>query len=236
LSHAEPPKNTASPYQLKTDLHSSHAVILALLAEGHGRRLLDVGAAQGYLAEALTARGYEVTCLEGDPMLAAVASARGLNVVVADLDNGLPALGGPFDVIICGDVLEHLKAPLAILKALTEQLAPSGRIVISVPNIAHLWVRLQLLLGRFEYTERGILDRTHLRFFTLTSFKRLLQEADLEITRLVTTPVPLPLVVPERYQGQIFRVLHGLNACLALWWKGMFAYQFVAMAHRREYS
>jgi 2-polyprenyl-3-methyl-5-hydroxy-6-metoxy-1,4-benzoquinol methylase len=236
LSQAELPENAASPYQLKTDVHSSHAVILALLAEGHGRRLLDVGAAQGYLAEALTARGFEVTCLEGDPMLAAVASSRGLNVIVADLDNGLPALSGPFDVIICGDVLEHLKAPLAVLQALAEQLAPSGCIFVSIPNIAHLLIRLQLLLGRFEYTERGILDRTHLRFFTLTSFKRLLQEADLEIARLVTTPVPLPLVVPERYHGPLFRVLHGLNAFLALWWKGMFAYQFVAMAYRREDS
>lgn len=123
-----------------------------------------------------------------------------------------------------------------MLKALAEQLAPSGLIVISVSNIAHLWVRLQLLLGRFDYTERGILDRTHLRFFTLASFKRLLQEADLEIARLVTTPVPLPLVVPERYHGQIFHVLYGLNASLARWRRGMFPYQFVAMAHRREYS
>jgi 2-polyprenyl-3-methyl-5-hydroxy-6-metoxy-1,4-benzoquinol methylase len=137
-------------------------VLLALLAEGHGWRLLEVYSAQGDLAQLLTERGFEITCLEGDPQLAAGASARRLNVVVADLDNCLPALGGPFDVIVCGDVLEPVKKPSAVLQTLAEPLALGGLIVISVPNVAHLWIRLQLLLGRFEYTERGILDHTHL--------------------------------------------------------------------------
>jgi SAM-dependent methyltransferase len=209
-------------------------VILALLAEGRARRLLDVGAAQGYLAQLFTARGFEVTCLEGDPKLAAVASASGLNVIVANLDNCLPALSGPFDVIVCGDVLEHLKDPLVVLRALTAQLAPGGLIVISVPNVAHLWIRWQLLLGRFEYTERGILDRTHLRFFTLASFKSLLWGADLKIIRIMATPVPLPLLVPERYHGRILQAAHGFSAFLVRVWKSLFAYQFVAVTCRRD--
>jgi len=107
-----------------------------------------------------------------------------------------------------------------------------GNIIVSVPNAAHLWVRFQLCLGRFEYAERGILDATHLRFFTLASFKRLLRGAGLEILKLDATPVPLPLVVPERYHGRTLDALHRVNAASARAWKTMLGYQFVALTRR----
>lgn len=136
-----------SPYRLKADPHSSHSVILRHLPAAAGKRALDVGAADGYLAELLTRRGFEVTCLERE----------------------LPPLDDPFDVIICADVLEHLSDPARVLASLLRYLGRDGLVIVSVPNIAHLWVRLQLLIGRFDYTDRGILDRTHLRFFTRKS-------------------------------------------------------------------
>ncbi len=225
---------TDSPYQFKTDRYSSHSVILSCLGEGRGRRLLDVGAAQGYLAERLTARGYEVTCLEGDPSLASVAATKCSTLIVADLDKAVPELDGPFDVILYGDVLEHLKDPLRILKLLNQYLKPAGIVVISVPNVAHLWVRLHLLSGKFEHTNRGILDESHLRFFTLASFRRFVQKANLEITKLIPTPVPLPLVIPDRYHGRVLDLMQTLNVALARSWKSLLAYQFVAVANRRE--
>src|SRR5438105_1902542 len=152
-------------YQLKTDPYSSHSVILKYLPEGRGRNLLDVGAAQGYLARILAERGFKVTCLEADPAMAAAALRHCSKVLIADLDKDLPNLDGPFDVIVYGDVLEHLKDPAGLLGKMNGQLKPNGMVIVSVPNVAHLWVRWQLLRGKFEYADRGILDRTHLRFY-----------------------------------------------------------------------
>lgn len=222
-----------SPYCIKTDRYSSHSAVLSYLRDGRGQRLLDVGAAQGDLAHMLTQRGYVVTAIEGDPGLAAMARGKCREVVVADLDRPLPNLQCPFDVVVCADVLEHLKNPLVALLEITRLLKPDGSIIISVPNIAHLWVRLQMCFGRFEYTERGILDATHVRFFTLASFRRLLGEAGLEILELTATPVPLPLVVRERYHGRLLALVHTVNAALAQAWKTMLAYQFVALTRRR---
>ncbi len=221
-----------SPYRLKDDPYSSHSVILSRLGEGRGRRLLDVGAANGFLAQRLTERGYEVTGIEGDPRLAALAAGKCHAVVVADLDREAPELSGSFDVIVYGDVLEHLKDPLRVFQHLNRYLSPDGTLVISVPNVAHLRVRLQLLLGRFEYAERGILDRTHLRFFTLSSLRRFLAEAKVTVVELVATPVPLPLLVPERYHGWWLNTLHATNAALARVFKTLLGYQFVVVARR----
>ncbi len=128
-----------SPYQLKSDPHSSHAVILARLGDGHGRRALDVGAADGFLAELLTRQGWQVTALERDPAQAAKARGRCHEVIVADLDQAAPRLQGFFDAIVYGDVLEHLNDPLPVLVALDRALAAGGRVIVSVPNVAHLW-------------------------------------------------------------------------------------------------
>lgn len=191
-----------------------------------------MGAADGFLAERFTERGYEVTCIEGDPGLAALAASKCRAVMVADLDRDNPELEGPFDVIVYGDVLEHLRDPLRVILQLNRHLSPDGVVIVSVPNVAHLWIRLQLLLGRFEYADRGILDRSHLRFFTLASFRRFLAEANLTVMELIPTPVPLPLVVPKRYHGRWLAALQALNAALARAWKTLFAYQFVAVARR----
>jgi 2-polyprenyl-3-methyl-5-hydroxy-6-metoxy-1,4-benzoquinol methylase len=225
---------SGSPYRLKFDRFSSHSVILSYLSEGRGQRLLDVGAAQGDFAQLLEKRQYEVTAIEGDPGLAAIAETKCTRVIKADLDQPIADFGGPFDVILYADVLEHLRNPLKVLTEVNQQLKPGGLVIVSVPNSAHLWVRMQMCLGRFEYAERGILDKTHLRFFTLRSFRALLQAAGLEATDLKTTPAPVPLVVPERYHGKMLDVAHGVNAAMAQCWKAMFAYQFIARALRRS--
>jgi SAM-dependent methyltransferase len=219
---------SGSPYQLKDDPYSSHSVILSLLGEGRGRRALDVGAADGFLSELLTARGWLVTALERDPVLAERARGKCREVIVADLGAGVPKLSDPFDAIVCADVLEHLSDPLSTLTALRQSLARDGRIVVSVPNVAHLWVRLSLLLGRFDYGDRGILDRTHLRFFTYRTFLALVARAGLAVERLQVTPVPLPLVIPPRLHGAWLRRTHALGARASRWWRRGLAYQFVA--------
>ena len=221
-------------YRFKDDPHSSHAVILSRLGEGRGRTALDVGAADGFLAERLTAQGWSVTALERDPELAARARGRCKEVVVADLESAPPPLPGPFDAIVYGDVLEHLRDPRATLLALDRALAPGGTVIVSVPNVAHLWVRLSLLVGRFDYADRGILDRTHLRFYTRRTLLALLGEVGLAVVELAVTPVPLPLVVPLRWHGRWLERVQALSAGAARGWPGGLAYQFVAVCRARE--
>src|SRR5262249_12089547 len=201
---------------------------VARLGGGRGRRVLDAGAADGFLSERLSARGWRVTAVERDAARAARARERCEELVVADLADAAPLLRGPFDAIVYGDVLEHLGDPLPVLARLNRALRSDGVVVASVPNVAHLWVRLQLLAGRFDYAERGILDRTHLRFFTRRTFADLLSGAGLVVESLMTTPAPLPLVVPERWHGGWLRALHAASATAARAWPGGLAYQFVA--------
>jgi len=217
------------PYELKDDPHSSHAIILARLGEGRGRRVLDVGAADGFLAERLAAQGWRVTAIERDPALAEQARGRCHEVVVADLEQGVPSLPGAFDAIVYGDVLEHLSDPLPVLRGLNRGLVSGGLVIVSVPNVAHLWVRLSLLVGRFAYEDRGILDRTHLRHFTRRSFLEMLARADLRVSELAVTPAPLPLVIPPRFHGAWLSAAQRLGSAAARCWPGGLAYQFVAV-------
>jgi hypothetical protein len=93
---------------------------------------------------------------------------------------------------------------------------------------------LQLLMGRFDYQQRGILDRTHLRFFTRKTFRQLLDDVGLEVLQLTATPIPLPLLVPQRYQGKVLALVHACNNWLAVHWATLFGYQFIAVAGRRS--
>ena len=220
----------SGPYQLKGDRHSSHALILDRLGEGRGRRLLDVGAADGFLAERLAKQGWDVTALEGDPVLADRARERCRHVVVADLERAVPVLTGPFDAIVYGDILEHLSDPLGVLIAMNRSATPRAVIIVSLPNVAHVWVRLSLLFGRFDYVSRGILDRSHLRFFTRRTVLELLGRAGLTVDELLATPVPLPIVVPPRFHGRMLSAVHSASALASRCWKSGLAYQFVAVA------
>jgi 2-polyprenyl-3-methyl-5-hydroxy-6-metoxy-1,4-benzoquinol methylase len=165
----------------------SRAVRYLLETPTRGRRVLEVGCASGYFGAALRALGYEVWGVEADPAAAAIAAHRldrvwhgGVEALLAALD---PVETG-FDFMVFGDVLEHLVDPAAVLRACVAHLAPGGRIVASVPNVAHGSVRLMLLEGRWDYSDTGILDATHLHFYTRDSLVDLFTQADLAIERL----------------------------------------------------
>src|SRR5439155_11424262 len=116
-------------------------------------------------------------------------------------------------------------------------LARGGQVMISMPNVAHLWMRLSLLAGRFEYAERGILDRTHLRFYTRRTLMALVTGAGLRIARLTATPVPLYQMVPTRWHGRALAAVHALSAHTARALPRLLAYQFlVGATHDRERS
>jgi SAM-dependent methyltransferase len=164
---------------------SVHADVVQLV--GENRRVLELGPATGYMSQVFVERGCTVVGIEFDPEMAARAEAHCERVIVGDLDDlDLEAELGDdrFDLIVAADVLEHLKDPLDALKRLRRFLEPEGAFVISVPNIAHGSVRLALLGGRFDYRDAGLLDSTHLRFFTLGSLEELLDEAELGLAEL----------------------------------------------------
>ncbi|MBO1750964.1 class I SAM-dependent methyltransferase [Actinotalea sp. BY-33] len=181
-----------------TEPNTSHAVVLDLV--GTVGSVLDVGCSTGYLGAELRRRGCRVVGVEQDADAAGRAREVLDEVLVADIEGGsLTELlaGQQFDVVVLADVLEHLRDPAATLRAATELLAPGGSVVISVPNVAHGSLRLALLQGRWIYTETGLLDRTHLRFFTRDSFLGLLDDAGLAPTDLRATVLdPLASEVP----------------------------------------
>jgi 2-polyprenyl-3-methyl-5-hydroxy-6-metoxy-1,4-benzoquinol methylase len=159
--------------------------VAALRSLGRPRSVLDVGCGVGQNGALLRRRGARVVGLEPDP--AALERAREAldevhQVDVTDEASVRAALGSEtFDVVLFADVLEHLTDPLSALKRLSAHLADDGHVVLSLPNVAAWTVRLGLLAGRFEYEPSGILDETHLRFFTLESARRLCEEAGLEV-------------------------------------------------------
>jgi 2-polyprenyl-3-methyl-5-hydroxy-6-metoxy-1,4-benzoquinol methylase len=172
--------------------NNTHAFALGMI--GHNKRVLEVGCATGYFTKVLAERGCKVVGLEIDPGAASLAEQWAERVVVGDVDNTeLWDLvdDESFDVVTFGDVLEHLRDPLAILRKAATKLKPEGFIVTSLPNVAHGDVRLALLRGSFEYRDIGLLDRTHIRFFTRQSVRELLGEAGLVVvdTRRVIVPL-----------------------------------------------
>lgn len=192
-----------SRYARKLDLTELNAHTYGVLLTPPGSLVLDVGTADGGVAAGLVARGCRVHGLEVNEEWAAQAAQVTERMVVGDVEklDLSDAFGGTrYDVVLCLDVLEHLLEPVGTLRRLSELLAPGGVVVASLPNITHAAVRLQLLHGSFTYTETGLLDRTHLRFFDRAGVDRLFQEAGLVITEhlavlreLHETEIPLDL-------------------------------------------
>ena len=142
-------------------------------AAGRDSRILEVGCSSGYLTERLVANGNTVVGIEYDAEAAREAEAHCERVLVGDVET-MELPDGPFDVILCGDVIEHLRDPQAAL----DRLRPLGRrLVVSTPNIANWAIRLSLLAGRWQYADRGILDRTHTRLFTRRSLVETIEAA-----------------------------------------------------------
>jgi 2-polyprenyl-3-methyl-5-hydroxy-6-metoxy-1,4-benzoquinol methylase len=151
-----------------------------VLLTGRDKKVLEIGPATGYITSVLRERGCKVTCIEVDPEAAQLAAPWSERTIVGDVERLDLAEVLPrqrFDVVLLGDVLEHLVDPGDLLVRCRELLDGRGYVVASIPNVAHGSVRLALVAGRFRYTEWGLLDRTHLRFFERESVETLFTEA-----------------------------------------------------------
>lgn len=164
------------------------------------QRVLDVGCGGGALGAALKAeRHCDVVGLEGVPEAATTAATRLDAVHRVDLERltELPYPPGHFDAVVLGDVLEHLRDPEGLLRALLPHLAEDGVLVMSIPNVKHWSVVVPLLVhDTWTYTDAGLLDRTHVHFFTLEEISAMLERLGLAVHHLtVSTLGPVPPAV-----------------------------------------
>jgi len=187
-----------------------------------GGRIFEGGVSSGYFARVLVDAGYVVDGAEIDPEAAAAAADVCDRLVVGDLSAlELDRLAPTYDGFVFGDTLEHLPDPVAVLRRLRPRLADDGALVVSIPNVANWAIRLGLLAGRFRYTERGILDRTHLRFYTARTVREMLAEAGFRTDELVAS-VPVPLV---RWRP-LLRLTHKIGNLRP----SLFGYTFIIVA------
>jgi 2-polyprenyl-3-methyl-5-hydroxy-6-metoxy-1,4-benzoquinol methylase len=226
----------STAYAWKDAPDASHRAALGAIEDRPGARVLDLGCGGGLLAAELRKNGRFVVGVDTAPPQG--TEARVDRLVVADLDAGLPAEvaeEAPFDVILAADVLEHLRAPDRLLAELHDVCAPDAVLASSVPNIGHWYPRLRIGLGRFDYDHRGILDATHLRFFTWRSFVGMAYRAGWLVEERRLTGLPLEIVARDggtgrrRSLAKLVRVLDSAGRGI---WPSLFAYQYVAVLSR----
>jgi len=221
-------------YPVKESNYSSHYYFQQLV--GRDQEILDVGCGEGFMAEKFAALGNRVF---GVDILPRPRMAQAFeDYVSADLSQGLsPALarfgGRKFDKILLMDLLEHVPRPEHLLSECRQFLKPGGGVLISLPNVANVTVRMSLLLGRFEYAGRGILDKTHLRFFTRKSARGLIRDSGYEVVREETTVMPVELALGVAAGNPLMKALNGILRLFTRLLPGLLGYQFVFVVRPR---
>jgi 2-polyprenyl-3-methyl-5-hydroxy-6-metoxy-1,4-benzoquinol methylase len=215
-------------YPVKESKRSSHAYAESLAGTDHD--VLDIGCGEGILAATLRQNGNRVT---GADILPHAANESVLEQYFsADLNEGIEPMiealrGKTFDRVLLLDIVEHLVRPEPLLNQIKRVLKPDGRLILSVPNIANLTIRLSLLFGRFDYTERGILDKTHVRFFTRKTIRRMLRENGYEIVEERETVMPVELFFGLPAANPIMRFANEVLGVLTRVMPGIFGYQIM---------
>jgi 2-polyprenyl-3-methyl-5-hydroxy-6-metoxy-1,4-benzoquinol methylase len=196
-----------------------------------GGRLLELGPFAGHIAQLAARPGLAWVGLESALDCLPAIDRWLTGAAIVDL-NTLSRLPRGYDAVLAGDTLEHLYDPEGMIAMVHEALAPGGLFLVSVPNVAHLAVRLSLLAGRFPYGDRGILDRTHRMFFTRRTLREVLERAGFRVEREAVSTVPLPLALP-RLPHPATVALTGALAVPTRLLPNLLGYQLLAAARRR---
>ncbi len=220
-------------YTFKDFEGSSHRILIELIHRysKQGGKLLDLGAAGGELGAALRDHFSRTIGFEYNADCIVDLHQHFDAAVISDLEK-VKHLPGDADAIVIADVLEHLRDAPALLQAIRRALAPGGRVFISVPNIANITVRIGLLFGVFEYRDRGILDNTHLRFYTLRTIRREVEAAGFRILETRGSSVPLRLIIGRFTPELILRIGEKVLSLVTRMWRSLFAYQIILVAER----
>ena len=209
-------RSKKTPYPVLYDTPPNEDICLMVEP---GKKVLDIGCATGRVAEKLRKeKNCFVVGIEVNEAMAEIAKKRCGKVIVANAEKvkkiNFPK--GYFDIIIYADVLEHCSNPGEILVNLREYLSDRGYLLISVPNVANWEIRLRLLMGKFDYKGGTILDTGHLKFFTLSSITRLIEQSGYEVVEVKTRNIRL--------------------SCLAKVWRTLFSWGFVLRATKNKHN
>jgi len=220
-------------YFFKPWPYSSHSLLLDEFEnQGNNECVLDVGCGTGYLGAKLQQRGYLVIGVEKYPLDIGFYQYYA-DIIQSDIEKWEgPNNGVTFDYILMADILEHVCDPEAVVRRLTSYLKPTGTIIICVPNVAHLYVRMKLLVGCWDYQDYGIMDRTHLRFFTKKSLQDLVINVGIDRFKVKPVVLPWPLIIQnnhELFQKTMIRC----DSLATKIWPTMFAYQWIVSGRMR---
>lgn len=246
----------SSTYQYFEDVNWG---LLRLWGDRRNLDVLDVGCGFATTSQHIADRGNRVVGIESSEEAVAVARARVSEVIHADLQQlgeVKRALGDRrFDVLIFADVLEHLAWPIGVLRGYLDLLEDSGSVIISLPNVGLWSVRMSLLAGRFRYQETGVLDHTHLRFFTRRTAREMIEQAGLAIVGRTYNPglvrpfVPLAKKLLGGSSGELhdpssllesrpykmyLKGIYPIERAVASIWPGALAFQMIFEGKRRD--
>lgn len=208
----------------------SHGVLLEWLEAREPGKVLDAGCFDGRFAATVRDVGHHVTGV--DVIKHDGVADRVDAFFEADLNRPLPdAVGVDYDVVVAGDILEHVMEPHQLLTDLVTKLRPGGEVLVSVPNFGHWYPRGRIALGAFDYDQRGPLDRGHIRFFTRRTIERLIRDCGLRIIESRTVGTPFDSVLgddePATRRERLVRGLHRTDTALVRAWPRLFGYQFL---------
>lgn len=169
-------------------LAETHRCVLERVPRGS--TVLEIGPSSGYMTAELRRNGCTVDAIELNPLDAKKAEAHCRRMLVGSAEDKAVwgRISDQYDVVLMADVLEHLRSPDDVLREVRQRIAPWGQVIVSLPNVAHWRMRVDLLRGQFTYTDWGLLDRTHLRFYTRDTALSLFRDAGFEVTEMAVPP------------------------------------------------
>ena len=213
---------TKKIYSAKLDFDSSHSYAISEIM--NGSKVLDIACDNCYVGNYLISKkkcnvtGIDIKVHQGAKQLT--------NFFKCNLDNEeLPVNASNFDFILMLDVIEHLKNPEEFMEKLYKSINNHDcKIILSTPNVAHIFIRIMLLLGQFNYGKSGILDKTHTRLFTKKTIEKLIESTNYKIIKEEGIPIPFPLIVDNKF---ISKCLLATNNFLIRILKKLFSFQYI---------
>ena len=223
-------------YNFDIDISNDNTTYTKLIRlTGKNKKVLEIGCHSGTLSKYLGNNGCSVTGVEIESNAANEAKMNCNTLIEGNIESDaiFNQIKGSYEVILFADVLEHLIDPKRVLEKCRNLLIADGFILVSIPNIAHWSIRRNLLLGKFQYQEFGLLDKTHLHFYTLDTFRQFIEQIGYKIDHWESVPnynwfdYTFLWAKPFYKHKNTWRFFNYIEAGLSKAFPKLFGYQFV---------